>query len=450
VTRRRRHRWSLLVKLIAVLIVGGVAIYAVLFAGFRAVIDRDDRTERLGVRNFRKYIAYVREDLGWPPTNERLRAWSDDVGIEVRIEVPGGASWSSNPALPAWSDLGTSRRAKRFENRWGVPAGYDDGRFFLSTQTAQARYTFFTPVGIRPDVREEVIAALVAAILAILIAMFYATKRLLKPLEHLHGGVNLVAAGNYDVTLKANGHDELAELTRAFNDMATKVRESFKAREQLLLDVSHELRSPMTRMKLALEFMDSGKTKQSLADDLAAMERMTTAILESARLGDAGGRPPLVSVDLAKVVHRVAGLVAGRAPGLDTSRVAATAMVAADPDLLLSVVTNVIENALKFSAAAKLPVEIALSSSPASEGSVGDPSVVVLTVHDHGVGIPEDDLERVFEPFYRVDKSRSQETGGFGLGLSLSRRIMTAFGGTIALGRGPNGIGTVATLTFSR
>jgi len=197
-----------------------------------------------------------------------------------------------------------------------------------------------------------------------------------------------------------------------------------EARERLLLDVSHELRSPLTRMKVALEFLQEDKTRDSLLDDVQEMEQMLTEILETARLKSEHGKLELETVDLNKLIQDVCSEFEGKVPGVNFDRDGRENIVHIDYEQIQTVLKNIIVNALKYSFNGNDPVQVHLSK---------DASGYIIEIQDQGQGIPEEDLELIFEPFYRVDKSRTKLTGGYGLGLSMCKTIIQAHGGRISV-----------------
>jgi signal transduction histidine kinase len=240
----------------------------------------------------------------------------------------------------------------------------------------------------------------------------------------------------------ACGHDELGELARSFNGMSGELEEMIRAREQLLLDVSHELRSPITRIKLALEMSPESAANDSIRDDLREMEAMIAELLEKARLDSANGKLQLEDVDLSTLAAEAAADADARPPGavLIGCRAGEGPVIRADWARVRKVLANVLDNAAKYSRDRDRPVEIRIEAGT---------DEITVRIEDHGVGIPEAELPRIFEPFYRVDRSRSRETGGYGLGLSLCKRIMEAHGGSIAIAS-REGEGTEVALTFPR
>ena len=264
-------------------------------------------------------------------------------------------------------------------------------------------------------------------------------RRMFSPLRMLLRGVQEVSEGNLDFQFPHHGrHGEINYLSDQFNHMVEHIKEMIRSKDQLLLDVSHELRSPLTRLKLALEMTPKGKMRESMLTDVGEMETMLTEILETERLKNGNGKLSLASVDLTSLVAEMVKRYKGRKPGLKLMDGKEKRVVIADETRVKTVLQNVFENALKFSMGQKKAVQIGLET-------VEDN--VRVTVRDFGPGIPADEQERIFEPFYRVDKSRTKETGGYGLGLSLCREIMLAHEGDIHLESKP-GRGTQVILKF--
>ncbi len=263
-------------------------------------------------------------------------------------------------------------------------------------------------------------------------------QKLLRPLRLLNDGVTRLGEGELGVTVPRTSTDEFGRLTDTFNLMAGRVREMVTARDQLLIDVSHELRSPLTRMKVALELMPDDVQRGRLSSDVAEMERMISGLLELERLRTGRG-VTLVHQDVVPILRDVVASYEDRPPGVQFTMDRGRELFAAvDAEQLKTVLRNLLENALKYS----------LSDSDAIQVRVeADDGGVRVRVTDDGVGIPREDAERIFEPFFRVDRSRSKESGGYGLGLSICKRVMEAHGGRIAFEHG-SGRGATFVLSF--
>ena len=286
-----------------------------------------------------------------------------------------------------------------------------------------------------------------ATMLGLMVAMFAGAaallaRRISRPLERLTAAVRRLGTG--DLAARApldqqtwwrprspSRGDELAELTQAFNDMAERIERLIAGQNELMANVSHELRSPLTRIRVALELLPRDEEADARLHDVEAdldeLERLIEDVLTTARL-DATGLPPhpsrmdarQVMADLAERASRDPA-TAGLTVSLGGS---ASVECVADPALLRRAVWNLIENAAKYGAP---PITLAAER----EGSD-----VVLSVTDEGAGIPPEERERVLAPFYRLDKARTPEgpTHGFGLGLTLAHRVAEVHGGRIVIG----------------
>ncbi|MGH8526705.1 MAG: sensor histidine kinase, partial [Gammaproteobacteria bacterium] len=310
-------------------------------------------------------------------------------------------------------------------------------RLFMMMDRGPTRYLFFLPGP--PMLDAEEIAAIVGIIGLILAGSYGVVRWLFRPLDWLTKGVDEIAKGNLSHRVRIRSRDQLGELTGALNDMAARVREMLQARDRLLLDVSHELRSPLTRMKVALEFVDDEAPKEKLRQEIRELEAMVTELLESERLNSNHGGLVLAETDLVPLVRDLAESYNGQRPGVRVLSAPPSVCVRVDADRIRMAVRNVLENAVKHSAPERGPVEMWVEAS--------DAKVVQVAVRDHGPGIPTEEHGRIFEPFYRVDKSRARATGGYGLGLSLAKKIMTAHSGDILL-TSELGQGSTFILTF--
>jgi signal transduction histidine kinase len=253
-------------------------------------------------------------------------------------------------------------------------------------------------------------------------------RQMFKPMRWLLLGVQQITDGNLGFQFQPGRHGEINFLAAQFNLMARRVKEMVETKEQLLLDVSHELRSPLTRLKVALEMTPKSKMKDSMMTDIVEMENMLSEILETERLKGQNGKLSLEPLDLTTLVKETVQKYEAQKPGIQLLGNPGKMEIKADPARVRTVLQNVVENSLKYSTSQKKPVEIGLEK---RDGGLQ------VTVQDFGVGIPPEEQERVFEPFYRVDKSRTKQTGGYGLGLSLCREIMRAHGGEISLESSP-------------
>jgi signal transduction histidine kinase len=211
------------------------------------------------------------------------------------------------------------------------------------------------------------------------------------------------------------------------------------ARERLLLDVSHELRSPLTRINVALEDLHEGKSKDTIKADIREMEHMITEILESERLMNTRKYLNIQDVNMTQLLRKAISDFKDQVPPIIPSHIFEDVSCMADRELSLIVLKNLFSNALKYSGPDARAVDVSIFK---------DIDFVVIKIKDYGEGIPAEDLPHIFEPFYRVDKSRSRKTGGYGLGLNLCKTIMDSHGGKIEVKSDAHESGSEAILKF--
>jgi signal transduction histidine kinase len=418
-----------------VLIYLGTTVVLMLTVGifFHLTVDRLQWTETPFGKHLQKYVEYLANELGDPPQRDRALRLAQDLSIQSRVTTPQG-EWTTTADFPSDAAL-TGRNNDPHRLR---PFGRYRDHFFVTLDRQGIRYTFlFQHEPFRRGNR-RVVVWLLTLIGVVLGGSYLAVHWLFRPLSWLNVGVQEIAKGNLAYQVPVRSADELGRLTESFNFMATRVSNIVRAREQLLVDVSHELRSPLTRMKVGLEFVKDATVRTQLQQEARELETMVTELLEAERLSSDYGGIQATEADLIVLVRDLVETYHERQPTVRLVSSPETLLLRIDVERVRTALRNVIENALKYSPAADPPVEVRIQR---DEGSA------FVSVHDHGPGIPPEEQARVFEPFYRLDKSRERTTGGYGLGLSLAKKIMTAHRGDILLASAP-GEGSTFTLQF--
>lgn len=350
-------------------------------------------------------------------TAQRLQ---QQLNLQTRYAGPAG-NWTTHKALPT-IDAARLQQARAGER----PANFPRFHYHLVAAPDGGAYLFtWGPRAGLSELHSLAIVTVLVTIVLVVIVAYLALKWLLAPLRRLNEGVNRLSAGELDVALASTTRDEFGRLTEAFNRMVGRVRGMIDAREQLLLDVSHELRSPLTRLRVALELLPETKQRAGMTADVREMERMIAELLELERLRSGSGLQK-TRQDLVPLLRAAAEPYRGVAPGVQVFSSVPELFVDIDAEKIRTVIRNLLENAVKYSRPESRPIEVL---------ALQQDERVIVRVTDDGPGIPPGEAERVFEPFYRVDRSRSKNTGGYGLGLSICKRVMLAHGGDIALER---------------
>ena len=284
-------------------------------------------------------------------------------------------------------------------------------------------------------------AVLLLAILVTGTASWLLARSITRPVSALGIATRDLAAGNLDVRVQpavSARRDELGALSRDFDAMAARLRETLRGRERLLGDISHELRSPLARMRVALGLArqpggDVGRQLNRLDAETERLDRLIGQVLQLSRLDAGAGTLAFEDLDLTELVDGIARDAAFEAQArdvrIDWQAPAHELRVRGAAPLLASAVENVVRNAVRYAAPGSA-VAIVLEESP------GELRVVV---RDRGPGVPEAELERIFEPFHRVADSRERESGGDGIGLAITARVMKAHGGRASAANAPGG-----------
>jgi signal transduction histidine kinase len=282
-----------------------------------------------------------------------------------------------------------------------------------------------------PDTRGPLLA--LALIVTALVSGGLA-RSITRPVRDLQRATTALAAGELATRVAAttsSRSDELGRLGMAFDTMAARLSGLIEAREQLLRDVSHELRSPLARMRLATGLArqpgaDTARQLERVELEIGRLDELIGSILDVSRLESGAGVLATEALDLVALVDRVAADARFEAESLGKQlrwqAPEQAALVRADPGWLTAAIENVVRNALRHTqAGSTVSVSVALAADAAR-----------VTIADCGTGLPETDLERVFEPFYRVERDRGRGSGGTGLGLAIAARVLRAHGGSIA------------------
>jgi signal transduction histidine kinase len=269
-------------------------------------------------------------------------------------------------------------------------------------------------------------------VLILVIALYVAARNITRPLSALAAAADSIGRDAPPAQLPERGARELRDAARAFNTMQDRLRRYLDSRTRVLAAMSHDLKTPLTRLRLQVETLDNPPMQARIGRELDEMEAMVREALSLFRGVEDG--EPAAPIDLDALLGKV------REEFIDMGRQVTVAGRAAQPFLgkpqaLKRCLTNLVANATVFGTRADILLE--------------DGPVVAIRVRDAGPGIPAGELERVFEPFYRLESSRNRDGGGTGLGLSIARDIAQAHGGSLTLRNLPGG-GLEAALLLPR
>jgi len=366
------------------------------------------------------YVDRLAADLGSPPDIERARALTQRLPVTIEIDGPQ-VHWRSATPRP-----GSMMQEHPHELLIRTTADGHRIRFGLDAQEWMQR--------------PRMIGWMTLTVLLMLTAVAWKlAHHLFGPLKEIGAGVERFGRGDFSQPIQLRRHDELGELAEQVNTMAADLSGMLDAKRALLLAISHELRSPLTRARLNAELVPEGPERDALLRDLGEMRDLITSLLETERLSQPHVALQREPTDLAALIANLqAGPFIGKPLVVDIPPELPSAEV--DRTRLTLLLRNLIDNALRHAADASAPPEL--------KAALVDGQLTV-TLRDHGPGAPPEVLARLAEPFYRADAARQRATGGVGLGLYLCRLIAQAHGGSLRFEAAEPGLRVVLNLPWS-
>lgn len=414
---RRRLGHSLRWRLVGLFVLLAVATVIVFVSGMQQAF-------RGGWREVARplvahYLDLAAADLGTPPSIEKARQMVQRLPLRIQIDGPQ-VQWDSHP--------GRAERARRRGRE-------DEGGEWQSRTLADGHRVTFRLVQPPHERRARGIGWATLALLLLLVGIAWrSVSSLLKPIEGIRAGVQRYGQGQFQQPIVVERNDELGQLAQQVNTMAADLQRMLEAQRGLLLAISHELRSPLTRARVNAELVEDGEARDALLRDLGEMRDLISDLLDSERLAAGHAALQTEPTDLAALVREAAADFGGDADiTLDVA--ADLPLQPIDRPRLRLLLRNLIGNARRH--APRTPIALALRREEAE---------AVLTVRDHGPGVTDEQLALLAQPFYRTDSARQRRTGGVGLGLYLCRLVAQAHGGSLQLQRAQPGLAVVLRL----
>jgi len=344
------------------------------------------------------------------------------LGSGYRISVTA-ASPGVTSAIQV-SPLQTLERRGEMDGLYDVTVQYPDGG---STLFRIARPAEGAPIP------RNLLVNLSLLVVIMGIALFVTARSITQPLFHLANAADRVGRDVRQPKLQEQGAREIRDAARAFNTMQDRLHRYLDSRTRVLAAMSHDLKTPLTRLRLQVETLEDPEAQARIGTQLDEMESMVRGALALFRGLD--DDEALAPVDINALLATLQAEFTQMGGKVSVQGSAQSGLVG-KPQGLKRCLTNLIENAIKFGGSARVYLQDAGTA-------------VVIRIEDDGPGIPPEELERVFEPFYRVESSRNRDSGGTGLGLSIARDIAQSHGGSLVLGNLPQR-GLEAVLTLPR
>jgi len=416
---KRRFRHSLSGRLLGLFLLTGLLLAVVVKTGFHFAVGGNLR--ELTRPHVAEYVQHLLQEIGNPPDPQRARALAERLPLEIHILGPG-STWSSAGQPPTVDEHRLHRHL--LPAGGSVLVGHDRERLLLIAPRGEFRILLL-PADFGNSEWAPLAALLtLTGALAVLAFAYHAIRRLFRPVETIRSGLERIGGGDLDHRIEVRRRDELGELAASVNAMADDIRRMLEAKRQLLLAISHELRSPLTRARVNLALLPQSRASEALDAAHREMEGLIEELLESERLNSRHAALNLTAADPALVAREVLDdYFADAAVAADLQQ-SESGLNAIDVPRIKLLIRNLLDNALRHTPPEAPPPSIQVRS---------DEEGWSIRVADHGPGIAPEHLSQVTEPFYRADPARHRKTGGYGLGLYLSRVIVEAHGGRLEI-----------------
>ncbi len=414
----RTFRRSLFLRLLLIFS-GTVVLFVVILAvSMRFILE--NRQHEWGALNYLEHFGKaIVSDIGTPPDLSKASVLIQELPISLVITGPD-LLWQSDTqtidlqhigVMHSLSDTVKVVRSKRTKA--------------LQVTRGEFEYYLFRKADMISD--DDSLVAYIAFLLA-LFFNYWLVRRLLKPIHLLKDGAERISQGELDYRVRHTRHDELGDLTSSINSMADSLQGMLAAKQQLLLAISHELRTPITRAKVQLELLEDPRVKESLLEDINELDQLVTELLEAERLNSQHTSLSLEPLPIAQFVAATVEQYWPKNPLIRWLPVDHNQDKVVNLDRLRFglLLRNLIGNALRYGEQRPIFIEVEYS-----EGNA------LLSVKDQGEGIAAEHIGHLTEPFYRADSARQRQTGGFGLGLYLCKLIVEAHGGILTLDSTP-------------
>ncbi len=409
-------RKSLFFRLLAIFGITVILFLVIILISLQA-INSDNETIETIPDYFTRHVESIIEDIGTPPNLSNAMRLASELNWTINIRNPI-MEWSSDPENRLNVDASQYQESLTVDSEMRTINGEDIIR------VGRGGYDFYMYRSAQDEQSFDYFVLYTALALAALILFlnYFMVNKMLNPVRLLKQGAERIRQGDLSYRVKSNLQDELGELTESINHMADSLQSMLEAKRQLLMAISHELRTPITKAKLRMEFMPESDEKDQLKEDIDEIDLLISDLLEAERLNN--DHSVLVSepVMLANFVRSITEQFQSYAGELEVNTPIHDLEFEIDKLRIRLLITNLLNNAIRHGKGNLIKVRVSFSE---NQG--------IIQVNDNGEGISEEHISQITEPFYRADSARQRNTGGFGLGLYLCRLIAQAHGGEMII-----------------
>ncbi len=411
-TQKKWH--SLSIRLVVLFLIMAV-LFVLLVGGSLRLVFRHNFQEDIRPHLI-QYMGYIQKDIGSPPDFEKAKQITEKLPVEIHLYSPEKQWSSTNTPLDLnrikiqhqHTDNGVEYKFGKLEGHNYLIKEYENYTLAFSILHSNSSWSWLKVIPL-------------ALSLILLTILYYATRRIIHPVKIINDGIKKIGEGDLQYRVQVNQQNEFGDLSNSINNMAQEIQQMLEAKRHLLLAISHELRSPITRAKVSIELLNDAKKREEINSDLTEMDTLIAELLETERLSSRHSVLNRTNISLTGLARElVSEYLKKQNVSLGFSGIEIEANL--DATRIKLMLKNLLDNALRFSVEDAQPPELSLTK-------MGED--IILTVQDFGKGIEEEHIPFLMEPFYRVDPARQRQTGGYGLGLYLCRMIAEAHGGKI-------------------
>ena len=425
-------RKSLFFRLLAIFGITVVLFLIIILISLQSIANDSDTIETIP-DYFTRHVESIIEDIGTPPNLSNAMRLASELSWTINIRNPI-MEWSSDAQnrldvdSSQYQESLTSDAEMRTINGEDIIRVNRDGYDFYMYRSAQEEGLF----------NYFVLYTALSLAALILFLNYFMVNKMLNPVRLLKQGAERIRQGDLGYRVKSNLQDELGELTESINHMADSLQSMLEAKRQLLMAISHELRTPITKAKLRMEFMPESDEKDQLKGDINEIDLLISDLLEAERLNNDHSALVSERVLLANFIRSIAESFKSNNGEIEIEIPTNDFEFEIDKLRIRLLITNLLNNAVRHGKGNLINVRVSFS---------GDRGII--EVKDNGEGISEEHITQITEPFYRADSARQRNTGGFGLGLYLCRLIAQAHGGEMII-VSQEGQGTQITVNLPR
>ena len=425
-------RKSLFFRLLAIFGITVVLFLIIILISLQSIGNDSDTIETIP-DYFTRHVESIIEDIGTPPNLSNAMRLASELSWTINIRNPI-MEWSSDAQnrldvdSSQYQESLTSDAEMRTINGEDIIRVNRDGYDFYMYRSAQEEGLF----------NYFVLYTALALAALILFLNYFMVNKMLNPVRLLKQGAERIRQGDLSYRVKSNLQDELGELTESINHMADSLQSMLEAKRQLLMAISHELRTPITKAKLRMEFMPESDEKDQLKEDINEIDLLISDLLEAERLNNDHSALVSERVLFANFVRSIAESFKSNNGEIEIEIPVNDLEFEIDKLRIRLLITNLLNNAVRHGKGNRINVGVSFS---------GDRGII--EVKDNGEGISDEHITQITEPFYRADSARQRNTGGFGLGLYLCRLIAQAHGGEMII-VSQEGQGTQITVNLPR